>query len=88
MSILLSFLSTHLLNMAEQELINNEPEIVVLVEKEMQLLISKLEQLISSRELVISKIVNPVLDKTEQLVTTGINAGASAVMNQVSNESS
>jgi hypothetical protein len=60
MNILLSALINHFLSVAEQQLVNDEPEIVAAIEHELKLLISKIENLLLTK----SKVVDTTPVKT------------------------
>jgi hypothetical protein len=74
----MSALINHFLSVAEQELINDEPEIVAAIENELKLLVSKIENLLSTKSSSVAAIVNPILTSAETVADNGITAAGNA----------
>lgn len=84
MSMLLSFIASHLLTIVEHEIIAIEPEAVALFEKEIALLINKLETYISKKSPSIESAVKPALDLVGTMAGASIGAAGAAALSQMS----
>lgn len=80
MNILLSALINHFLTVAENLLIDDEPEIVQAIESELKLLITKIENLISTKSPSVAAVVNPVLTSAETVADSAISAAGNAAV--------
>lgn len=80
MNILLSALINHFLTVAENLLIDDEPEIVQAIESELKLLITKIENLISTKSPSVAAVVNPVLTSAETVADGAISAAGNAAV--------
>ena len=80
MNILLSALINHFLTVAENLLIDDEPEIVQAIESELKLLITKIENLLSTKSSSVAAVVNPVLASAETVADSAISAAGNAAV--------
>ena len=85
MNMLLTLISAHLLTIIENLLIADEPQIVAAAEQEVALLITKLESYLKKSSPVAAEVITPVLNGTQKVFNTGLNAAASAVAVEAKN---
>jgi len=80
MSVLLSALINHFLTVAENALIQHEPQIVAAAETELKLLVQKIENLLSKKSPSVASVVNPVLTTAVSVADKAIDAAGKAAV--------